>query len=79
VPGTKDPVLHCHIASSGSTFCGGNIAAASAAAAAAAAQERAVVAPGSMISCAAFLSSTAARCRVVALEPARLLAFGWQV
>lgn len=31
------------------------------------------------MSCAAFLSSTAARCKVVALEPARLVAFSWQV
>lgn len=34
---------------------------------------------GSLVSCAAFLSSTAARCKVVALEPARLVAFSWQV
>jgi lysophospholipid hydrolase len=41
--------------------------------------ETGIIRPGSAISCAAFLSCTAARCRVVALEPARLLAFGWQV
>jgi len=40
--------------------------------------ESAVIVPGSIISSAAFLSSTAARCRVVATEPARLVAFGWQ-
>ncbi|GLC44977.1 hypothetical protein PLESTB_001747900 [Pleodorina starrii] len=44
----------------------------------AAVQESALIAPGSLISCAAFLSSTAARCKVVALEPARLVAFSWQ-
>ncbi|GIL50016.1 hypothetical protein Vafri_6355, partial [Volvox africanus] len=40
--------------------------------------ESALIAPGSLISCAAFLSSTASRCKVVALEPARLVAFSWQ-
>ncbi|GLI63067.1 hypothetical protein VaNZ11_005969, partial [Volvox africanus] len=40
--------------------------------------ESALIAPGSLISCAAFLSSTASRCKVVALEPARLMAFSWQ-
>eukprot|EP00798_Chlamydomonas_sp_ICE-L_P019927 gene19927-26631_t len=33
---------------------------------------------GSLISCAAFLSSTSSRCRVVALEPARLIAYSWR-
>lgn len=40
--------------------------------------ESAVIVPGSLVSTAAFLSSTAARFRVVAMEHARLVAFGWQ-
>ncbi|KXZ52202.1 hypothetical protein GPECTOR_10g833 [Gonium pectorale] len=40
--------------------------------------ESGLISPGSLISCAAFLSSTAARCKVVALEPCRLVAFSWQ-